>query len=108
MTTYDLNGYSQGSVINLLASAIKGGQGLENYLLNSTEKLNALTEFVSRGEVVDRDSRDWMLAQVDFVVDTIGNEGLDLSDETRSNLLQLLLALANLNEQIRRQASPCF
>jgi hypothetical protein len=104
MTIYSINGYSPGSVINLPASANKGGQGLENYLLNSTEKLNALTEFVNRGDEVDRDSRDWMLAQVDFVVDTIGNEGLDLSDETRSNLLQLLLALANLNEQIRRQA----
>jgi flagellar biosynthesis regulator FlaF len=42
---------------------------------------------------------------VDFIVETIGNESPELSDELRSNLLQLLLAIANLNEQIRRQAS---
>jgi hypothetical protein len=44
-----------------------------------------------------------MLDQVDFIVEAIGNETLELGDEMRSNLLQLLLALANLNEQIRRQ-----
>jgi flagellar biosynthesis regulator FlaF len=46
-----------------------------------------------------------MLAQVDFIVETIGSENLELDDEMRSNLLQLLLAIANLNEQIRHQAS---
>ena len=66
---------------------------------------NEINELVSLGEAVDRDSRDWMLAQVDFIVEAIGNESLELGDEMRSNLLQLLLAIANLNEQIRRQAS---
>ena len=105
MSTPGRNSYSKVNMIDLNTSFGEGGPQLDNYLQRSTQELDAITELVSRGEVVDRDSRDWMLSQVDIVVDTIGNEGLDLSDETRSNLLQLLLALANLNEQIRRQTS---
>ena len=49
-----------------------------------------------------------MLDQVDFIVEIIGNEDLELGDEMRSNLLQLLLGIANLNEQIRSQGSLDF
>ena len=105
MTAPSRNSYSEGSVIELHTSFGEGGPSLDSYLLDSTQELNALTELVSRGEAVDRGSRDWILAQVDFIVETIGNESLELGDELRSNLLQLLLAIANLNEQIRRQAS---
>ena len=105
MTTPSRNSYSEGSVIELPTSLGEGGPSLDDYLLNSTQELNTIAELVSRGEVVDRGSRDWILAQVDFIVETIGNESLELGDEMRSNLLQLLLAIANLNEQIRRQAS---
>jgi hypothetical protein len=105
MTTPSRDTYSQGSVIDLPSSFSEGGQPLDNYLLESTQEMEAITELVNRGEVVGSDSRDWMLHQVDFIVETIGSESLELSDELRSNLLQLLLAIANLNEQIRRQAS---
>jgi hypothetical protein len=105
MTTPSRNSYSERSVIELPASFGGGGQSLDSYLADSTQELNAITELVSRGETADRDARDWMLAQVDFIVETIGNESLELGDEMRSNLLQLLLAIANLNEQIRHQAS---
>ena len=105
MTTPSRNSYSEQSVIELPTSFAEGGPSLDSYLLDSTQELNAITELVSRGETVDRDARDWMLAQVDFIVETIGNESLELGDEMRSNLLQLLLAIANLNEQIRHQAS---
>jgi hypothetical protein len=104
MTTPSRDTYSQGSVIDLPTS-FNGGASLDSYLLESTQELNAITELVSGGESVDRGSRDWMLTQVDFIVETIGNESLELGDEMRSKLLQLLLAIANLNEQIRRQAS---
>jgi hypothetical protein len=46
-----------------------------------------------------------MLAQVDYIVETMGNDALEISDEMRSNMLQLLLAIANLNEQIRQGSS---
>jgi len=105
MTTPSRDSYSEASVLELHTSFGEAGPSLDSYLLNSTQELNAITELVSRGEVADRDSRDWMLAQVDFIVETIGSENLELGDEMRSNLLQLLLAIANLNEQIRHQAS---
>jgi len=105
MTTPSRNSYSERSVIELPTSFGGGGQSLDSYLVDSTQELNAINERVSRGESADRDARDWMLAQVDFIVETIGSENLELGDEMRSNLLQLLLAIANLNEQIRHQAS---
>jgi flagellar biosynthesis regulator FlaF len=105
MTTLSRNSYSQDCVIDLHTSLGEGRLRLDNYLLESTQELDAITELASRGEAVDRDSRAWMLAQVDFIVETIGNESVELGDEMRSNLLQLLLAIANLNEQIRHQAS---
>lgn len=105
MTTPRRNSSTQECVIDPLATFGEWGPRLDNYLLKSTQELDAISELAKRGEAVDRDSRGWMLEQVDFIVETIGNESLELSDELRSNLLQLLLAIANLNEQIRRQAS---
>ena len=46
-----------------------------------------------------------MLAQADFIVEAVGDENLELTDETRSELLQMLLAIASLNEQIRSRAA---
>lgn len=108
MTPPSHNGYPQEYIIDLHANFVEGGLHLDNYLLKSTQKLDSITELLSRGEVVDPDTRDWMLAQVDFIVETVGNDGLELGDDLRSNLLQLLLAIANLNEQIRHQASLSF
>src|ERR1700730_12871737 len=105
MTTPSRDSYPLGCVIDPRTSLEEGALRLDDYFLKSTQELNAITELVSRGETVDRNSRDWMLDQVDFIVDTIGDDGLEMSDELRSNLLQLLLAIANLNEQIRCQAS---
>ena len=105
MTTPSRDSYPLGCVIDPRTSLEEGALRLDDYFLKSTQELNAITELVSRGETVDRNSRDWMLDQVDFIVDTIGDEGVELGDELRSNLLQLLLAIANLNEQIRCQAS---
>ena len=105
MATYGDNGSSQRSVAELHTTSSEGGAHLNDYLLKSAHKLHAITELVSRGEAVDPDSHAWMLAQVDFIIETIGDESLKLSHEMRSDLLQLLLALANLNEHIRHEAS---
>jgi hypothetical protein len=76
---------------------------LEDYLTKSTQKLEAISDRVSRSEKIDRVSHDWMLSSVDFLVETMGNDTPELGDELRSDLLQLLLAIANLNERIRHQ-----
>src|SRR4029077_11442198 len=105
MTTPYRNSSVQEYVIEPRTSFGEGGPRLDTYLSNSNQELDAIIELAGRGEAVGRDSRDWMIQQVDFIVETIGDESLELGDEMRSNLLQLLLAIANLNEQIRRQAS---
>jgi hypothetical protein len=105
MATTSRDGYSQGSVIGHPTKIDVGGPQLANYLVESSQRLSAITELVGRGEAVDWDSHAWMLAQVDYIVELIGNESVELGDEMRSDLLQFLLAVANLNEHIRRQAS---
>jgi hypothetical protein len=79
---------------------------MDEYMHMATEKLQAIAELVNRGESVDQESHDWMLAQVDFLTDVFGNENLEFDDQLRSSVLQLVLAIANLNEQIRHQSSP--
>jgi hypothetical protein len=106
MVATSRDGYSQGCVIAHPTSSNEAGPQLANYLVESSQRLSAITELVGRGEAVDWYSHAWMLAQVDYIVDVIGNESLELSDEMRSDLLQFLLAVANLNEHIRRHASP--
>jgi hypothetical protein len=105
MTSPRSNNHSQECVIDPPSTFGECGPRLDNYLLESTQELDAMIELANQGGAVDRDSRDWMLQQVDFIVETVGDESLELSDDLRSKLLQLLLAIANLNEQIRRQAS---
>lgn len=76
---------------------------LDSYLAAATAELKGYTQLLELGQPLNRNARDWMLDQVDFIVETIGDESLELGEETRSNLLQLLLAIANLNEQLRQQ-----
>ncbi len=105
MTTSSRNGYAPEGVIDLSSSFDKQRPRLDEYLLESGQKLSAITDLVNRGEEVGRELHSWMLAQVDFVVEIVSNESLELGDEMRSHLLQFLLAVANLNEEIRHHAS---
>ena len=108
MATPNRSGQSQGSASKPRTGFDEEHAELDDYLVQSTQELNEISELANLGEIIDRKSRDWMLHQVDFIVETIGNEDLEVGDEMRSNLLQLLLAIANLNEQIRSQASFDF
>jgi hypothetical protein len=105
MTIPSRDNYSQECVLDLPTGLAEGALHLDDYLLKSKLELDAITERADRGEAIGHDSRDWMLAQVDFIIETIGSESLELDDVLRSNMLQLLLSIANLNEQIRHQAS---
>jgi|SRR5690348_10610111 hypothetical protein len=105
MTTSNRDGYSQGFVIDVPKNSDESGPRFVTYLKESRQKLRAIIGLFDRGEVVDHASHSWMLDQVDFIVDLVGNDDLELGDEMRGDLLQFLLAVANLNEQIRHQAS---
>jgi hypothetical protein len=105
MQTLANNNGSHEYVIDLRTVSAEGGRQMEEYLHNSASMLEAITERVNRGETIDKGSHDWMLEQVDIVVESLSCETLELSDEIHSDLLQFVLAIANVNEQIRHQAS---
>lgn len=105
MNTPTRDNHTETSVLEVTTHDGESASHLQDYLQSSMQELATVTERVSRGEMVDFTTHHWMLDQVDYIVEMIGDESLDLDDELRSNLLQLLLSIANLNEQIRRQGS---
>src|SRR5215472_3834296 len=100
MSVFEDKEYLQGTMIEAPEGVVDGAQ-LVDYIAEATQRLESIEELWARGEAVEADSREWMLGQVDYIVETIGNDQQELGDEMRSNMLQLLLAIANLNEQIR-------
>jgi hypothetical protein len=108
MTTPNTSNYPKGNAVDDRVSFVEGVAHLDDYLVKTTQRLETITGVAGQGEIVDHNSREWMLEQVDFIIETIGDESLQISDEMRSNLLQLLLAIANLNEQIRSQTAFDF
>ncbi len=105
MRTYTPEIHMEECVLDPMTRVDQPPPEIVEYLRMATQKLDAISGSVSRGETVDKDSHQWMLAQVDFLTDSFGNETLELSDEMRSSVLQLVLAIANLNEQIRHRTS---
>jgi hypothetical protein len=104
MRSYSEDSAPQPCVIEAPAGSAETGVQWEDYVADSTQKLESIAEMSAQGEAVDRESRDWMLAQVDYIVEAVGNDAIEMSEDMRSNMLQLLLAIANLNEQIRHES----
>jgi len=77
---------------------------VQHYVAEATQRLGDARDSFRSGLGVDPEEFDWLLAQVDNVVEMIGDESLDLGDEQRTRILDLLLGIANLNEYIRRAA----
>ncbi len=90
-------------VMDLPSSDIKNNLWMEEYLSQSNYRLEAIAQHVHRGEQIDFDSRSWMLNQVDFIVESLGTDYAELDDSLRSRLLQLILAIANLDHRIRNE-----
>jgi hypothetical protein len=105
MRSYNEESAPRPCVLEAPAGAVDAGVEWEDYIADSTQRLESIAEMSAQGEPVDRGSRDWMLAQVDYIVETVGNDDIQMSEDMRSNMLQLLLAIANLNEQIRQESS---
>jgi len=87
--------------IDLSPTRLPDNFWMQEYLRQSQQRLEAITEMSDRGETIDRGSHDWMLNQVDFIVESLGSDAGELNESLRSNLLQLILAIANLNQQLR-------
>ena len=105
MITLNQTCHSQGCGTEVPDGFDEGGLCLEHYLAEATQRLDATADSFRCGLGVDNETLGWLLLQVDFVVETIGNEALALSQEEQSKLLELLLGVANLNEYIRHNTA---
>jgi len=97
--------HSQGCTGGVPRGIEESGLCLEHYLTEATERLDATTDCFRCGLGVDNETLEWLLRQVDFVVDALDNDALAPSEEQRSRLLELLLGVANLNEDIRHYSA---
>jgi hypothetical protein len=91
----------EGCKVGVPGALEKEGSCLSHYLEEAFRKLGTATEDFQRGQDVDCNAMDWLLAQVDFVVEWLAEEDTDLDSDQRSRLLELLLGVANLNEYVR-------
>jgi hypothetical protein len=80
------------------------GLCLNHYLEGAFHKLTAATDDFQSGRDVDYSTMDWLLAQVDFVLEALAQEDVTWDADQRAKLLQLLLGVANLHEYVRRYA----
>lgn len=77
---------------------------MDHYIEHAFQKLDLETEHSRRGQDVDRGTLDWLLVQVDYIVEILGADSDVLDPEKHAKLLELLLAIANLNEYTRHQS----
>jgi hypothetical protein len=81
------------------------GLCLNHYLEGAFDRLRGATEDFQIGQDVERQTMDWLLAQVDIAVRVLAQEDAHWDDDQRSKLVQLLLGVANLNEYVRHSSA---
>ena len=104
MTTSSRRCHSDGCSIEVPASFDDGGLCPDHYAQVATHKLETSASHFRDGRGVDSDTLQWLLTQVDFVLQAIGDNSSPLTTEQKSKLLELLLGIVNLNEYIRHAA----
>lgn len=82
------------------------GVCLSHYLDDAFTRSAAALQLCQRGQRVEPRMIDWLRAQGDFAVRLLSKDGLPLSLEQRSRLLELLLCLTNVQEYVRQYSLP--
>ncbi len=95
-----------GCKLQVPAGLQREGLCLDHYLDLAFQKLCETTAQLRRGENADLGGIDWLLAQVDFVVDSLAENDREQEAEQRTRLLELLLGIVNLNEYVMHSAVP--
>ena len=67
-------------------------------------RLHAALEHCQQCRPVDRRTLDWLLADADFVVQSLCQNGRGHTPAQCDNLLELLLGLTNLQEYLRHHS----
>lgn len=92
-----------GCKVEVLASLKSQGLCLEHYIEQTFRKLDLVTDYSRSGQSVDSSTLEWLVAQVDCIVETVGSVNTAVDPERHSRLLELLLAMANLHEHAVHQ-----
>jgi hypothetical protein len=82
------------------------GRCLDHYVEYAFRRLDQASDHSRSGQGVDQDALEWLLIQVDFIVETLSGETAESDPEQHSKLLQLILGIANFNEHVRHHSVP--
>ncbi len=77
---------------------------MDHYIEQGFARLRAALELCQRSQPVDRRTLDWLLADADFVVHALCQNGRVHSSAQHDKLLELLLGLTNLQEYVRHHS----
>ena len=101
MTTSSRTGHYESCARKVPVVLEKGSLCPGHYLEEAFGKLALATEHFHRGQDVDYRTLDWLLAQMDFVVESLAEKSATWNSDQRSELLELLLGVSHLNEYVR-------
>jgi hypothetical protein len=79
---------------------------LDHYIEQAYARLQAMLALCQQYRPVDVRALDGLLADADFVIQTLSENGNSYASSQRDKLLELLLCLSNLQEYLRHSAVP--
>lgn len=77
---------------------------LDHYIEHASARLRAALELCEQCQPVDGHILNWLLADADFAVQALCQDGRAHSPVQRDKLLELLLGLTNLQEYLRHHS----
>jgi hypothetical protein len=80
---------------------IRHGVCLSHYLDDAFTRVSRTLELCQQGHPLDSGTLDWLTEQGDLAVRLLSQDGLAQFSNQRSELLELLLCLANVQECVR-------
>jgi hypothetical protein len=104
MTTPSRACHTESCTVEVPVALEKEGLCLNHYLEEAFHRLAVAARDFHNGRDVDDQTMGWLLAQVDFAVESLAQEDTNWDSDQRSQLLELVLGVANLNEYVRHSA----
>ncbi len=77
---------------------------LDHYIEQAQTRLQAALELCQQCGPVDLHTLDWLLADADFILQSLAQNGGSYASSQRDKLLELLLRLSNLQEYLRHHS----
>ena len=77
---------------------------LDHYVEQAQTRLKAALELCQQGRPVDPRMLDWLLADADFILQSLAQDNGSYAAPQREKLLELFLCFANLQEYLRHHA----